>query len=147
MADRDHPGIVTGFPSESAITFNGIPTGAGKPLARGWAFRGIITGMWQASKSHPPSGGFQRFTLDIPAQDHSRFKSLCALHATTMRNEIQAMVGAQIATPDVLVSALLTRLQDAAQARGIPFEKLLAEVLRELAKKARASGSKLARPA
>jgi hypothetical protein len=26
MADRDHPGIMTAFPSESAITFGGIPT-------------------------------------------------------------------------------------------------------------------------
>ena len=25
MADRDHPGIVTAFPSESVITFGGIP--------------------------------------------------------------------------------------------------------------------------
>jgi predicted DNA binding CopG/RHH family protein len=53
----------------------------------------------------------------------------------------------QIAVPDVLLSALLTQLQDAAQARGIPFEKLLTEVLGQLAEKAPASGPKLARPA
>jgi hypothetical protein len=101
--------------------------------------------MWQTSKSHPPSGGFQRFTLDIPAEDHSRFKALCAMKQTTMRAEIQAIVGAQLAIPDVLLSALLAQLQDAAQARGIPFEKLVTEVLGQLAKKA--GGPKLARSA
>jgi hypothetical protein len=85
--------------------------------------------MWQTSKSHPPSGGFQRFTLDIPSQDHSRFKALCALRATTMRSEIQTMVAAQLAAPDMLLSVRLTQLQDAAQARRISFRKLFTEVL------------------
>ena len=104
-----------------------------------------MAGMWQDSKSHPPAGGFQRFTLDIPADDHARFKALCAMKQTTMRAEIQAIVGAQLAAPDVLVSALLNQLQDAAQARGISFEKLLTEVLGQLAKKA--GGPKLVRQA
>ena len=51
----------------------------------------------------------------------------------------------QIAVPGVLLSALLTQSQDAAQARRISFEKLLTEVLAQLAKKAH--GLKLARPA
>jgi hypothetical protein len=106
-----------------------------------------MAGMWQDSKSHPPAGGFQRLTLDIPAQDHSQFKALCAMKQTTMRAEIQAMVGAQLAVPDVLLSALLTQLQEEAQARRISFEKLLTEVLGQLAKKTPASGPKLVRPA
>ena len=53
----------------------------------------------------------------------------------------------QIAVPDVLLSALLTKLQDAAQARRIPFEKLLTQLLGQLAEKASVSGPKLVRQA
>jgi hypothetical protein len=91
--------------------------------------------MWQASKSNPPAGGFQRFTLDVPSEDHCRFKALCAMKATTMRAEIQAVIAAQLSVPDVLVSEVLTELVEGAKARRVPLHKLVREVLGRLGEK------------
>jgi hypothetical protein len=104
-----------------------------------------MAGMWQASKSHPPAGGFQRFTLDMPLEDHCRFKSLCAMRQTTMRAEIQALVAAQLSAPDVMLSEVLTELVEQARAQGTSLSELLKGVLGQIAEKS--SGPKLVRPA
>jgi hypothetical protein len=45
--------------------------------------------------------------MDIRAEDHARFKSLCALHRTTMSAEINAIIAAQLADPDALLTEAL----------------------------------------
>jgi hypothetical protein len=61
--------------------------------------------------------GFQRFTLDMPLEDHCRFKALCAMKQTTMRAEIQSLVAAQISAPNIVLSEFLTQFEAAARAR------------------------------
>jgi hypothetical protein len=106
--------------------------------------------MFQASKAHPPRGGYQRFTLDIPSEDHCRFKALCAMKATTMRAEMQAVIAAQLSMPDMLLSEALTELVEHARARRMPLKKLIAELLGRMWEKPaepEAEGIQLVRPA
>ncbi len=58
-------------------------------------------------RSHLPTSGFLRMTMDIPVEDHARFKAICALRQTTMRAEIQTLIAATIAEPDRLLSERL----------------------------------------
>ena len=73
--------------------------------------------------------------MDIPSEDHCRFKALCAMKATTMRAEMQAVIAAQLALPDMLLSEVLTELVEEAKARRVPFDKLVREVLGRLGEK------------
>jgi hypothetical protein len=60
-----------------------------------------------ASASHPPVSGYTRFCFDIAAEDHARFKAICALHQTTMSHEVNCLIAAQLADPDRLLSEAL----------------------------------------
>lgn len=51
--------------------------------------------------------GFRRLTVDIPAEDFARFKATCALHKSTMHNDICAFIQAVIGAPDALLSKML----------------------------------------
>jgi hypothetical protein len=57
--------------------------------------------------SHSPCSGFIRLTLDLPLQNHLKFKSLCALNRTTMSHEVNAMIAAALADPDRLLTDVL----------------------------------------
>jgi hypothetical protein len=89
-----------------------------------------------SSNSHAAPSGYKRLTLDISAEDHARFKSICALHQTTMGAEITAMIGAQLADPDALLSEALyirvspqlkRELLDYARERRVSLTDLLIE--------------------
>jgi predicted HicB family RNase H-like nuclease len=57
--------------------------------------------------SHPAPSGYKRLTLEIPAADHARFKSICALRGTTMGREISAAIAAQLEERDPRLSETL----------------------------------------
>jgi hypothetical protein len=62
---------------------------------------------FSSPNSHPAPSGYKRLTIEIRAEDHARFKSICALHGTTMGHEINTMIAAQLADPDALLSEAL----------------------------------------
>ena len=51
--------------------------------------------------------GTIRLVVDLPAEDHARFKAISALHRTTILHEVSAFLAAQIAQPDELLSRRL----------------------------------------
>src|SRR5262244_1302127 len=59
------------------------------------------------SASHPPASTHTRFTTDIDAEVHAKFKAICALNRTSMSHEINAIIAAQLADPDRLLSEAL----------------------------------------
>jgi hypothetical protein len=94
--------------------------------------------MPQASRSAPAQDGFQRFTMDLPLEDHSRFKSLCALKQTTMRAEVQAIVAQAVASGALPSEALYVPLEGQLRAKLEEHcrsrQMSLAEVAREALK-------------
>jgi hypothetical protein len=79
--------------------------------------------------------------MDIDEEAHARFKALCALHRTTMSAEINAMIAAQLADPDrLLTEALYVRVspelkqefEERAQRRRVGLGTLLMEAVAAL---------------
>jgi hypothetical protein len=85
--------------------------------------------MAKNGNGHPAASGYVRFTLDIAVEDHCRFKSMCALHRTTMSAEVGALIAAELADPDRLLS----------EALHIRVSSELKQELLELASKRRVS--------
>jgi hypothetical protein len=85
--------------------------------------------------------GFRRFTLDVPLEDHAKFKSACALHGTTLHAEICGFIRAAVAAPDLLLSETLfleispefkTELLNYAAARRSSLGELLLDAFAQL---------------
>ena len=85
--------------------------------------------------------GFRRLTVDVPAGDHAKFKSACALRGTTLHAEICGFIRAAIAAPYRLLSEALfleispefkAELLDYAAARNCSLADLLLEAFAQL---------------
>ena len=47
---------------------------------------------WVGQQASPERGPTMRLTVDIPSDNHARFKALCALRKTKMAAEINAFI-------------------------------------------------------
>ena len=47
---------------------------------------------WVSQKASPASRPTKRLTVDVPEDNHARFKAFCAMHKTKMAEEINAFI-------------------------------------------------------
>lgn len=51
---------------------------------------------WVSQQDSPASGSTKRLTVDVPEDNHARFKAFCAMHKTKMAEEINAFIQRRI---------------------------------------------------
>ena len=68
------------------IDMNARPQ-VGSPQADKWVGQGV------SSKDPGPT---KRLTVDVPEDNHARFKAFCAMHKTNMAEEINAFIKRRI---------------------------------------------------
>ena len=51
---------------------------------------------WVAQQASAPPGPTKRLTVDVPEDNHARFKAFCAMHKTKMAEEINAFIERRI---------------------------------------------------
>ena len=51
---------------------------------------------WVAKQAAPDTGPTKRLTVDVPEENHARFKAFCAMHKTKMAEEINAFIQRRI---------------------------------------------------
>ena len=47
---------------------------------------------WVVQQASPERGPTMRLTVDVPSDNHARFKALCAMRKTKMATEINAFI-------------------------------------------------------
>ena len=47
---------------------------------------------WVSQKASPAARPTKRLTVDVPEDNHARFKAFCAMHKTKMAEEINAFI-------------------------------------------------------
>ena len=47
---------------------------------------------WVGQQASPERGPTMRLTVDVPSDNHARFKALCAMRKTKMATEINAFI-------------------------------------------------------
>ena len=47
---------------------------------------------WVSQRDSPSPGPTTRLTVDVPEDNHARFKAFCAMHKTRMTKEINAFI-------------------------------------------------------
>ena len=50
------------------------------------------TDHWVGQQASPERGQTMRLTVDVPSDNHARFKALCAMRKTKMSTEINAFI-------------------------------------------------------
>ena len=51
---------------------------------------------WVSQEASPDTGPTKRLTVDVPEDNHARFKAFCAIHKTKMAEEINAFIKRRI---------------------------------------------------
>ena len=51
---------------------------------------------WVGQKASPAPGSTKRLTVDVPEDNHARFKAFCAMNKTKMAEEINAFIERRI---------------------------------------------------
>ena len=51
---------------------------------------------WVGSEASPDPGPTKRLTVDVPEDNHARFKAFCAMNKTKMAEEINAFIKRRI---------------------------------------------------
>ena len=51
---------------------------------------------WVSQQASPAPGPTKRLTVDVPEENHARFKAFCAMHKTKMAEEINAFIQRRI---------------------------------------------------
>lgn len=51
---------------------------------------------WVSRQASPSPGPTKRLTVDVPEDNHARFKAFCAMHKTKMAEEINAFIQSRI---------------------------------------------------
>ena len=51
---------------------------------------------WVGQQALPNTGPTKRLTVDVPEDNHARFKAFCALHKTKMAEEINGFIQRRI---------------------------------------------------
>jgi hypothetical protein len=72
---------------QKKITMTARPSAA-SPQADSWVKDKALQGT--------PTGPTKRLTIDIPEDQHTRFKSLCAIHKTKMVEEVTRFIAQRI---------------------------------------------------